>query len=197
VVFARGSTSGFLARRDNHRLTACAPVVRRNGRSAAPQLLPRRVLRDTQVHHPAVLEEARQRGSDFQLRLADRITTFAGSMNFVYIHAVLFALSTFVMIGQNRQAAFQQAKADHDFDAQEVELKTNTQLTREIHTLTEELHRRLDRRLGVAHSRHTPCYMSRRCTSNARHSSAISRGLVSDRPVRCSMRCIRYRTVLG
>jgi uncharacterized membrane protein len=24
-------------------------------------------------------------------------------------------LSTFVMIGQNRQAAFQQAKADHDF----------------------------------------------------------------------------------
>jgi uncharacterized membrane protein len=27
-------------------------------------------------------------------------------------------LSTFVMIGQNRQAAFQQAKADHDFVAQ-------------------------------------------------------------------------------
>ena len=52
-------------------------------------------------------------------------------------------LSTFVMIGQNRQAAVQQAKADHDFVAQELELKTNTQLTREIHTLTEELHRRL------------------------------------------------------
>lgn len=47
------------------------------------------------------------------------------------------------MIGQNRQASFQQAKADHDFNAQELELKTNTQLTREIHTLTEELHRRL------------------------------------------------------
>jgi uncharacterized membrane protein len=27
-------------------------------------------------------------------------------------------LSTFVMIGQNRQAAFQQAKADHDFQAE-------------------------------------------------------------------------------
>jgi uncharacterized membrane protein len=77
-------------------------------------------------------------------------------MNFVYIHIVLFTvwmlfiehkpwptltlivsleaifLSTFVMIGQNRQAAFQQAKADHDFTAQELELKTNTQLTREI-----------------------------------------------------------------
>ena len=51
-------------------------------------------------------------------------------------------LSTFVMIGQNRQAAFQQAKADHDFTEQELELKTNTQLTREIHTLTAELHNR-------------------------------------------------------
>ena len=47
------------------------------------------------------------------------------------------------MIGQNRQSAFQQAKADHDFTEQELELKTNTQLTREIHTLTTELHRRL------------------------------------------------------
>ena len=47
------------------------------------------------------------------------------------------------MIGQNRQAAFQQAKADHDFQESELELKTNTQLTREIHLLTEELHRRV------------------------------------------------------
>jgi uncharacterized membrane protein len=52
-------------------------------------------------------------------------------------------LSTFVMIGQNRQSAFQQAKADHDFEAQELELKTNTELTRQIHFLTVELHRRL------------------------------------------------------
>jgi uncharacterized membrane protein len=51
-------------------------------------------------------------------------------------------LSTFVMIGQNRQAAFQQAKADHDYNSQELELKTNTQLTREIHVLTAELYRR-------------------------------------------------------
>jgi hypothetical protein len=27
------------------------------------------------------------------------------------------------MIGQNRQTAFQQAKADHDFQTQELELK--------------------------------------------------------------------------
>ena len=47
------------------------------------------------------------------------------------------------MIGQNRAAAFQQAKANHDFNEQELELKTNTELTRQIHTLTTELHRRL------------------------------------------------------
>jgi uncharacterized membrane protein len=52
-------------------------------------------------------------------------------------------LSTFVMIGQNRQAEFQQAKADHDFVAQELELKSNTEITRQIHVLTTELHRRL------------------------------------------------------
>ena len=52
-------------------------------------------------------------------------------------------LSTFVMIGQNRQSAFQKAKADHDFQEQELELKTNTELTRHIHVLTTELHRRL------------------------------------------------------
>ena len=99
--------------------------------------------------------------------MADAITAFAGSMRFVYIHAVVFALwmlfaesdpwpkltlvvsleaiflSTFVMIGQNRQSAFAQAKADHDFVEQELELKTNTELTRAIHTLTTELHRRL------------------------------------------------------
>jgi len=49
-------------------------------------------------------------------------------------------LSTFVMIGQNWQAAFQQEKADHDFVAQELELKTNTDLTREVHEMTEQIH---------------------------------------------------------
>ena len=108
-----------------------------------------------------------RRAQDVQLRIADWITGFAGSMNFVYLHIALFTvwmlfieskpwptltlivsleaifLSTFVMIGQNRQSAFQQAKADHDFREQELELKTNTQLTREIDVLTTELHRRV------------------------------------------------------
>src|ERR687887_1387715 len=117
--------------------------------------------------HPSYQKVAEHRAADLQLRLADAITRFAGSMPFVYIHALVFGfwmlvlerspwptltlavsleaifLSTFVMIGQNRQAAFQQAKADHDFTEQELELKTNTEITRAIHTLTAELHRRL------------------------------------------------------
>jgi uncharacterized membrane protein len=124
---------------------------------------PRAVVR----HHPVVLAQQAERAADIQIRIADRITAFAGSMNFVYLHVALFTiwmlfverspwptltlvvsleaifLSTFVMIGQNRQATFQQAKADHDFTEQELELKTNTQLTREIDRLTTELHSRL------------------------------------------------------
>jgi uncharacterized membrane protein len=49
-------------------------------------------------------------------------------------------LSTFVMIGQNRQAAFQQAKADHDFVEEELELKRNTTITQEVATLTKQIH---------------------------------------------------------
>jgi uncharacterized membrane protein len=52
-------------------------------------------------------------------------------------------LSTFVLIGQNRSSAFQQAKADHDFLEQELELKTNTELTRAIHALATEIHARV------------------------------------------------------
>ena len=119
------------------------------------------------TEHPVVAHQRAHRATDLQLRIADVITQFAGSMAFVYLHVLAFAvwmllvesspwptltlvvsleaifLSTFVMIGQNRSAAFQQAKADHDFTEQEGELKTNTQLTREIHALTTELSRRV------------------------------------------------------
>ena len=123
---------------------------------------------DTQ-HSPVVLRQLEKRASDAELRLADRITTFAGSMTFVWVHCGIFVvwvasglfgvdrypfqfltfivsleaifLSTFVMIGQNRQAAFQQAKADHDFHEQEMALKINTDLTRKIHDLLVETHR--------------------------------------------------------
>jgi uncharacterized membrane protein len=118
-------------------------------------------------HHPVVVSHRQHRAADIQLRIADAITGFAGSMRFVYIHAAVFVLwmlfvesdpwpkltlvvsleaiflSTFVMIGQNRQAAFQQAKADHDFVEQEQELKLNTELTRAIHGLATEIHSRV------------------------------------------------------
>ena len=117
--------------------------------------------------HPVVVAHRARRAASVQLRIADAITSFAGSMRFVYIHAVVFAvwmlvveqdpwpkltlvvsleaifLSTFVMIGQNRSADFQQAKADHDFREQEQELKVNTELTRAIHQLTTEMHARV------------------------------------------------------
>lgn len=123
--------------------------------------------REGRPEHPVVVKQREHRAANLQLRLADAITKFAGSMSFVYLHIVVFVawmlfvesnpwptltlavsleaifLSTFVMIGQNRAASFQQAKADHDFVEQETELKTNTQITREIHALTAELHRRL------------------------------------------------------
>ena len=116
------------------------------------------------IHSPVVLAHMEKRAADTQLKMADAITKFAGSMKFVYIHAVVFAvwmlfieknpwpkltlivsleaifLSTFVMIGQNRSAAFQQSKADHDFVEQEQELHTNTDITRQIHELTKQIH---------------------------------------------------------
>jgi uncharacterized membrane protein len=118
-------------------------------------------------HHPVVVTQFQKRAADVQLRIADQITAFAGSMNFVYLHVILFAtwmlvvekspwptltlivsleaifLSTFVMIGQNRQAAFQQAKADHDYGDVNRLLVENTELTRTIHQLTEEVHHHL------------------------------------------------------
>jgi uncharacterized membrane protein len=122
------------------------------------------VLQHPHAHSPVVVEHARRHAEDVQLRVADTITRFAGSMPFVYLHALVFAgwmlfvesspwptltlvvsleaifLSTFVMIGQNRQAAFQQAKADHDFVAQEQELHRNTELTEAVHQLTRQIH---------------------------------------------------------
>ncbi len=80
--------------------------------------------------NPALVEHAKQRAESVQNRIADQITTFAGSMPFVYIHVVWFCcwiglrfekfpfglltmivsleaifLSTFVMISQNRADA--------------------------------------------------------------------------------------------
>jgi len=152
-------------------MTATGHARRERRRPYAAQSARRRreILANRPAHHPAVVAQAKRHASELQLRVADAITAFAGSMRFVYIHVVLFAvwmllferspwptltlvvsleaifLSTFVMIGQNRQAAYQQVKADHDFVEQELELKTNTELTREVRTIVSELEQRFGR----------------------------------------------------
>ena len=50
---------------------------------------------------------------------------------------------------QNRQGAVAQAKADHDFVEQELELKTNTELTREVRALLVGLEARLPAEPGT------------------------------------------------
>lgn len=112
---------------------------------------------------PVLLAHEARRANDAQLRIADAVTSFAGSMPFVYLHILVFGawmlfvernpwptltlivsleaifLSTFVMIAQNRQSDFQRVKADHDFIEQETELHLNTDLTRAIHALALEI----------------------------------------------------------
>jgi uncharacterized membrane protein len=115
--------------------------------------------------HPSHVVVATQRAKSVQLRAADAITTFAGSMAFVYIHAVIFAgwialkveafpfglltmivsleaifLSTFVMIGQNRQAQLAAVKDAHDYETQTKQLSYNTELTETVHTLVTAIH---------------------------------------------------------
>ena len=43
-------------------------------------------------HHPVVIDQFNKRAAAVQLRIADKITAFAGSMNFVYLHVALFAV---------------------------------------------------------------------------------------------------------
>src|SRR5207245_4004465 len=103
--------------------------------------------------NPVLLEHARQRAESVQNRIADRITTFAGSMAFVYIHIAWFGcwiglgvekypyglltmivsleaifLSTFVMISQNRADAKRQVVADLQWQTVREEDRQNREL---------------------------------------------------------------------
>jgi uncharacterized membrane protein len=106
---------------------------------------------------PALIKHAEERANSLQNRIADKITTFAGSMAFVYLHVVWFVvwilfgtligfdsypfglltmivsleaifLSTFVMISQNRADAKRQVIADHQWLLVQEEDKQNCQL---------------------------------------------------------------------
>jgi uncharacterized membrane protein len=118
--------------------------------------------------HPALLAHEKQRAESAQNRVADGITTFAGSMMFVYIHLAWFAiwiifrvekypfglltmivsleaifLSTFVMISQNRADAKRQVLADHQWEFVQTEEKQNEQLidlSNKILELTNAIH---------------------------------------------------------
>ena len=118
--------------------------------------------------NPALLEHARQRAGSVQNRIADRITTFAGSMAFVYLHVIWFGswialgvegypyglltmivsleaifLSTFVIISQNRADAKRQVVADLQWRTVQEEDKQNQQLldlSNQILELTKAVH---------------------------------------------------------
>jgi uncharacterized membrane protein len=119
-------------------------------------------------HHPALIEHETIRAESVQNRVADRITTFAGSMAFVYIHLLWFAvwiivrvedypfglltmivsleaifLSTFVMISQNRADAKRQVLADHQWQTVQTEEEQNESLitiSNQILELTKAIH---------------------------------------------------------
>lgn len=102
--------------------------------------------------HPALIQHAQDRALYLQNRIADRITAYAGSMHFVYLHIALFAiwmialekkpwptltlvvsleaifLSTFVMISQNRADEKRQAVAAEEWRSVQLEEKQNEQL---------------------------------------------------------------------
>ena len=118
--------------------------------------------------NPALLRHARERAESVQNRIADRITRFAGSMAFVYIHIIWFGswiafgvekypyglltmivsleaifLSTFVMISQNRADAKRQVVADLQWQTVQEEDKQNQQLldlSNQILELTKAVH---------------------------------------------------------
>jgi uncharacterized membrane protein len=128
---------------------------------------------------PASMEHARQRAENVQNRIADRITTFAGSMAFVYVHIVWFGLwiglgvekypfglltmivsleaiflSTFVMISQNRADEKREVLAQHEWQFVQAEEKQNEQLltlSNQILDLTKAIHE-----LTIAHTGSSP-----------------------------------------
>jgi uncharacterized membrane protein len=128
--------------------------------------LSRQHLRPT-VPHPALVEHAQERAQHVQNRIADRITAYAGSMHFVYLHIALFAiwmiaiekspwptltlivsleaifLSTFVMISQNRADEKRQVLASQEWQSVQLEEKQNEQLldlSKQILELTDAIH---------------------------------------------------------
>jgi uncharacterized membrane protein len=102
---------------------------------------PTSILRE--AHAPAVIREAERRAGSVQLRVADAITSFAGSMKFVYVHVVIFAAWMLWFEASPWPTLTLVVSLEAIFLSQEKELDQNTELTKEIHRLTQELHAKL------------------------------------------------------
>jgi uncharacterized membrane protein len=63
---------------------------------------------------------------------------------FIFLNLAFSAQAAYstpiIMMAQNRAAARDKIQAEHQYEHQEKELSLNTQLTKDIHKLTEEIH---------------------------------------------------------
>lgn len=108
--------------------------------------------------HPGLVAHAEARGQSLQNRIADRITAFAGSMLFVYIHIVWFALwigfrveafpfglltmivsleaiflSIFILMAQKRESAIAELREELGL---QVTLRIEEEMTKTLQLMT-------------------------------------------------------------
>ena len=119
--------------------------------------------------NPALRQQQQERARAFENRLADEITQFAGSMRFIYIHILWFALwmvlqverypyglltmivslesiflSTFLLISQNRSDDRRQVVADQQWEsvqASQLQQDEVLRLSQEILEHSRAVHR--------------------------------------------------------
>ena len=122
----------------------------------------------SEPNNPALRQHAKERRAKVENRIADVITRFAGSMDFVYVHIVWFVLwisipverypfglltmivslesiflSTFILISQNRADERRQVHADEQWDlvkARDAQIETMLSSTEEILRLARSTH---------------------------------------------------------
>jgi len=132
-----------------------------------------------QPKNPALREHAKERRVRFENRVADLITRFAGSMDFVYLSIIWYGvwialpveeypfglltmivsleaifLSTFILISQNRADEKRQVVADHQWEiveSRDAQIERLMALCNEMLQMTREINERT-----LAHTDHPP-----------------------------------------
>jgi len=114
--------------------------------------------------NPALSQHARQRAQSIQNKIADNITTFAGSMAFVYIHIIWFAawigfgvesypyglltmivsleaifLSTFILINQNLETRVSERRSHLDLQLNMLSEQENTKMITILRAIAEKV----------------------------------------------------------